>query len=373
VMRPPATFVTALSLFLIASAGVRAQSGFDRAIDTTLQRVVKLYGLKVGQQVGYGTGTIVSAEGHVLTVYSLLLESKKLRAVTSDGHRYHAKLVNFDRETQLALIKMTKSMDGDGAGAVGSFPFFDLACTNSREVDSSLPKCDAGLLPGDWVIAAGNPFKVAKGAEPASVAHGVYSTRTRLDARRKVNEFPYHGDVLVVDAVTSNPGAPGGPLVTLDGELVGMIGRLVVSNLTHTRINYAMPRDVLYDFFKKVIASPEEIASGNASESAHHGSSTDPFAKVDPGIRLTRTGYMRLPPFVERVRRGSLAKKAGVRKDDLILSINGHSVPDLDSYDKRMERLNPKEPVDLVIQRKRRVITIRIEPVAKHETETTKP
>jgi len=354
----PRSTVIVFGMILLWGGGVApADNGFERAISAARARSVKLYGLKVGQQVGYGTGTIVSAGGDILTVYSLLLESNKLRAVTSDGTRYHAELVTFDRRTQLALIKMTRALEGDSS--IGSLPFFDLVCSGDDTAEkSSSDPCEPELLLGDWVLAAGNPFKIAEGAEPVSIAHGVYSARARLDARRKVREFPYHGDVLVIDAVTSNPGAPGSPLVNLDGKLVGMIGRLVVSNLTHTKFDYAIPRDVLRSFL---------IGAKNPRDSVV--ANTDPsgptrrdggFARVDPGIRLTRTGYMKLPPLVERVRRGSPAAKAGVRPDDLILSINGHRVADLQSYDKRIAQVAQGEPIDLVIQRKKNVITIRI-------------
>jgi serine protease DegQ len=141
---------------------------------------------------------------------------------------------------------------------------------------------------------------------------------------------------------------------------VGVIGRLVVSNLTHTKFNYAIPRDVLREFLVRAMSAGGSDAS--ATVSAGRGSD---FTRVDSGIRVTRTGYMRLPPFVDRVRRGSPAAKAGVRKDDLILSVNGHSVPDLVSYDKRMDRIASDEPVDLVIQRKKRVITVRLLPDGK--------
>ncbi len=349
------TIFLALVSWLAWGGGALGQGGFERAISSALPRSVKLYGLKVGQQVGYGTGTIVSADGHVITVYTLLLESNKLRVVTADGTRYHGKLVTFDREKQLALIRMTTVMEGDSA--VGALPFFDIGCAEGAPPYGA--SCEPELLPGDWVVAAGNPFKIAEGAEPASVAHGVYSARTRLDARRKVKEFSYHGDVLVIDAVTSNPGAPGSPLVNLDGELVGVIGRLVVSNLTHTKFNYAIPRDVLRSFLLKALKLGDAGAIVEGEARSKLGSD---FSAVDAGIRIARTGYMRLPPFVERVRRGSPAAKAGVRRDDLILSVNGHSVPDLVSYDKRMGRIGSDEPVDLVIQRKKRVITVRILP-----------
>jgi serine protease Do len=243
-----------------------------------------------------------------------------------------------------------KSPDQGGDTAIppdtiGPFAHFDLKCGAADE---------AALRPGDWVLAAGNPFKVADGAEPVSVVHGVFSARTRLDARRQVKEFPYQGDVLVIDAITSNPGAPGSAVVDVEGRFVGMIGREVVSNLTHTHFNYAMPRDVLCEFFKEATGvTPRDTlaAAGNASDGG-----------VDPGIRLTRTGYRDIPPMVDRVRRGSAAELAGVRQDDLILSINGKNVANPEEYDERLRSIAAGEGIDLVIRRGRNVVTIRLEP-----------
>ncbi len=346
----------------VASTTGSASAGgaFDRAIEVVLPRTVKLYGLKVGRQAGYGTGVVVSKDGLVLTVFSLLIDARQLRAVTSDGTRYGADVVHRDPQRQLALIRL-KPLDEEGRQPTAiSFPHFDIPC-NSSGSGSSNPQdpgsCDRLLRPGDWVLTAGNPFKVAEGAEPVSIAHGVFSARTRLDARRGVREFRYQGDVLVIDAITSNPGAPGSAVVNLDGEFVGMIGRVVTSNLTHTHFNYAIPRDVLSDYLLEATQS-EPATVAEAVPTTEGGGNT----MLGAGIRVTRTGYRRIPPFVERVRRGSPALHAGVRKDDLILSVNGRSVADVEAYDDRMGKAAPNEPIDLVIRRGRRILTIRIEP-----------
>lgn len=336
---------------LIASlaAPIAARGGgFDRAIDAAMPRVVKLYGLGVGAQAGYGTGVVVSSDGQVLTVLSLLIDARQVRAVTADGTHYEAEVVHRDNARQLALLRLNPpDQGGDTANVRGSanpFTYFDLKCGAAD---------DAALRPGDWVLAAGNPFKVADGAEPVSVVHGVFSARTRLDARRQVKEFPYRGDVLVIDAITSNPGAPGSAVVDVEGRFVGMIGREVVSNLTHTHFNYAVPRDVLCEFFKEAtgVTPRDALAEASASKGV-----------VDPGIRLTRTGYRDLPPMVDRVRRGSAAELAGVRQDDLILSLNGKNVANPEEYDERMRSIAAGEGIDLVIRRGRNVVTIRLEP-----------
>lgn len=367
------TRLTAMALTLLA--GASPEGGFQVAIESALPRVVKLYGLRVGMEAGYGSGVIVSPEGHVVTVYSLLIEAHRMRAVTADGTVFDAEVVHRDADRQLALLRLIPPPDsrGDefadpspdttppidevnphspGGSAENAFPYFDL----SEE---------AALLPGDWILSAGNAFKVAEGDEPVSIAHGVFSARTRLDARRRVRDFPYHGDVLVMDAITSNPGAPGSAVVNLEGRFVGMVGREVVSNLTHTHFNYAIPRDVLREFFQ----SATSVKDGASFEAPEWASVTgDPAAPsvalsaADLGFRLSTVGYKRVLPFVEFVRAGSAAHQAGLRKDDLILSINGRSVAAVEEVEQRLGTLVLSDPITLVIRRDRAIVTAILQP-----------
>ncbi|MFQ5591431.1 MAG: trypsin-like peptidase domain-containing protein, partial [Phycisphaerae bacterium] len=80
----------------------------------------------------------------------------------------------------------------------------------------------------------------------------------------------------------------------------------------------------------------------------------------DPGIRLVRTGYRKVLPLVEHVRRGSPAERAGVRRDDLILLLNGRNVRDAQAYYKRLRTLSPDEPIDIVLRRGRTVLKLRL-------------
>lgn len=344
--------VILLALCMTAMAAAASGGGFHRAIETVMPRVVKLYGLGAGLQEGYGSGVIVSKDGLVITVYALLIDARHLKAVTSDGTEHEVDVVHRDPRLQLALLKLMPggpSTEGQPAREPDVYPYFDLSH-------------ESPLRPGDWVLAAGNPFKVAAGAEPMSVVHGVFSARTRLDARRRLKDYPYRGEVLVIDAITSNPGAPGGALVNLEGELVGLVGRQVVSNLTHTHFNHAVPRDVLHRYFLEatgVDADDTNVASAVTDPSLTFPEITAP--PIDPGIRLSRFGYRRVLPFVERVIPGSPADRAGVRKNDLILSVNGRNVSDAAGYDAGVNELAPGEPIDLVIRRNRNLLTVRVD------------
>lgn len=347
-------FVTFSSVSGPARAGE-----LDRAIQTALPRIVKLYGVGVGPQAGYGSGVLISDDGLIVTVFSLLIDAKRLRAVTADGRTFDAEVISRDYDRQLALIRM-KLPENAATSEPFALPYFDIRCQRSDVPETAdAADCSALLLPGDWVLAAGNSFKVAEGGEPVSLTHGVFSTRTRLDARRRVKDFPYRGDVLVIDAITSNPGAPGGAVVDLDGEFVGLIGREVLSNLTHTHFNYAMPRDVVDEFVRSALQKPgdDTLARLDALVAADK-------PKSDPGIRLIKTGYKQLPPMIERVQWGSAAEKAGLRKDDVILSVNGRNVADLESYEERMSRIAADESIDFVVQRGQRILSLRVEATA---------
>jgi serine protease Do len=137
---------------------------------------------------------------------------------------------------------------------------------------------------------------VADHAEPLSVNIGVLSLRTQLDARRGINDFPYEGDVYLYDAITSNPGAAGGAVVSSEGKLVGMIGRVIESKSTNTRLNYAVPADTLKQFMtgKEPVPMVAETTSTGA--------------KGELGIRLfsrwAKSGLYRPCVSRQRIRRG---------------------------------------------------------------------
>ena len=319
--------------------------GFEHAIGAVGPRTVRLYGLKAGLSAGYGSGTIVSDDGMVVTVMSLLLDSERLRAVTHDGQTYGAKLLTSDDALQLALLQLEPlprynargERAPDPPSGPGAFQHFQ-------------PGDSKRLFPGEWVIAAGNPFKVAEGLEKVSVTRGVFSTRTDLDAKRKARDFPYQGEVLVIDAITSTPGTPGGPLVDIEGNWIGIVGRLVISNRTHTNFNYAIPVEVVQRFMENHLnpdAATDDDVADNGVEPYH-------------GIKLFEMGYQKDLVYVERVKRGSPARKAGLRKDDLIVSINGRKIPDIDAFHRVMRTKSPGDKIDVSVIRKNKLVNTTI-------------
>ncbi len=306
-------------------------SVFADALTYAHPRCVKLYGAGTNVEAGYATGLLVSDDGLILTAQGIYLAGDRLRAVLSDGSTYDTKLVRRSEPLQAALLKID-------AKTPEYFP---------------LPKEPIGEK-GDWVLAVSNLFKVAANKEQLSANLGVISLRTRVDARHRTQDVPYDAEMLLVDAITSNPGASGGAVIDMDGRLVGMIGKLLESKNTNTRINYAVPADLLYKFVRN---EPLEVAT-NPPPSTGNG-------KASLGVRMFTLAGKRSPAYVDRIVPGSPAAKLGLKRDDLIMRIDGETVKDLRDYERIIESLRPGVEVTMIVKRKQDVLSLQITPVAE--------
>jgi len=321
-----------LILFVILSGSIAsADDGgeFADAIAYAQARTVKIYGAGIGRATGYGTGILVSGDGKIVAASGVYLSRGRVTVTLPDGSIHQAQVLHRSESLQTALLKIDAVTP----------EFFKLSETNV-----------AGK--GDWVLAVSNAFKVADGREPLSVNLGVVSLRTRLEVKRGTQDVPYQGDVLLIDAITSNPGAPGGAVVTTKGELAAMVGRIIESKDTGTRLNYAVPVDLLHKF----VAKPDDEKPVVAS--------TEPSGKAFLGIRLFTLGGKRAAAYVDRVVPGSPAAKAGIRPDDLILAVGNETVNDIRQYEEVEQALVPEKEITLVVKRKQQLLQIQITPTA---------
>jgi len=306
----------------------------DEGLDRTLAKVVKLFGSGgMGGLEGYGSGFLVSSSGHIVTVWSHLIDTGEVSVVLNDGRRFVAKFVKGDPSRDLAVLKI-ESPDAD-------LPFFDLR----DSVDAA---------PGTRVLAYSNMFKVATGDEPVSVVHGVISVRTRLSGRRGAYKAPYEGPVYVVDAVTNNPGAAGGALTTLDGRLVGMLGRELLNSESNTWVNYAVPMSQLRPAI-------EDIMAGRALPPPKPSDASQPrFAALDLGLVLVPDVVYRTPAYVDSVVPGSSAAKAGIRSEDLIVFVNDELVQSSRALKAILGRLEPGDLIHVVVRRKDQLMPLEL-------------
>src|SRR5438132_63855 len=319
---------------LVATSPLPAQTVRSGSVtDFVNQRMVKIFGMGVIRGINaYGSGVLVSPEGHVLTINTPMLDTPDLIVHLWDGRRLSAKVVVTEPELDAALLKIDKVED---------LPYFDVA-----RAGKALPG-----QPGDLILAFSNLFEIATRDEAMSVQHGVVAAYSKLHGRRGIFSAPYSGDVYVIDAITNNPGAGGGAVTSRKGELLGIIGKEVRNSLSDTWINYAVPVQVLADFVDK----------GKKGE-------YKAIVKVKPaagpggfhGIILVPNVVERTPPFVEDTVPGSPAVKAGLRPDDLIVYVNNEKIVSIQEFHDLVDRARPGTDVKLEVRRGEKLITVMV-------------
>ena len=312
---------------------------FQKAIAYAQKRCVKVYGGGAGREHGYATGLVVSPDGLILTAQGIYLSEERVRVVLPDGSRHTAEVLRRSEPLQAALLKIDAATPDH----------FTLAAESP--VDQ-----------GDWVLAVSNAFNVAGPEEPLSVNLGIVSLIADLEARHRTQDVPYEGEILLIDAITSNPGAPGGALVTADGRLAGMLGKLFQSTSTNTRINYAVPAPLLREF---VTAPEEPVAVGPTAS----GDTPQAPAVKKPylGVGLFTLSGKSAPAYVDRVAPGSPAAAAGLRKDDLLLAVGSTVVRSCKDCEEAFDALAPGQPARLLVKRGREVLTLTVTPTAKED------
>jgi serine protease Do len=322
-----------------------AQSSIE-SIANVSPKVVKIFGAGGGQKLhAYGSGFLVSSQGHIVTVWSHILDGETVTVVLHDGRRYQGKVLGAEPPLDMAVLKI----EAEG------LPFFDLAEATS-----------AG--PGTRVLAFSNAFKVATGDEPVTVMHGVISAKTSLAARRGAFESPYTGPVYVVDAVTNNSGAAGGVLTTWDGRLLGMIGKELRNTQTNTWLNYVMPATELKETIQQIITGDFSSKKKNGDDEEEKGKPRPRrYDPIDFGIVTIPDVLNRTPAYIDRVLPNSLAAKAGLMPNDLILFVGDNLVQSCRLLREDLGRLEANDVLKLVVRRGDTLVSV--EMVAPRKSE----
>ncbi|TWT59048.1 putative serine protease HtrA [Thalassoglobus neptunius] len=327
--------IVSLAMTLTTGAASQAES-FSNAVDQVQPKVVKLFGAGgLKNLANYGTGVLVSPDGHIATVWNHLLDSDVVTVVLHDGRRFFGKVVGTDSKVDLAIIKIEAE----------DLPFFNISDT-------------AEVGPGALILAFSNVFKVATGDEPVSVMQGVVSAKTKLAARRGRYRASYDGDVYLVDAVTNNPGAAGGVLTTADGKLLGMLGR-ELKGTNNTWLNYAIPFSVLEKSINDIVAgrfsrTDDLLAVADETESSG-------FQSIDFGFLLVPDVVARTPAYVDSVIEETEAAKLGLQPDDLIVFANGELVHSIQTLQGVFQRLLPGDDLQLIVRRNNELVTFTFE------------
>ncbi len=236
-----------------------------------------------------GSGFIINPSGYIVTNNHVVDKATKILVTLKDDKRsYEAKVVGKDLKTDLALLKI--------------------------EVPYSLPYVVVGnsdeTVPGDWVIAIGNPFRLGH-----TVTVGIVSAKGR-----KVPGGGPYDDFIQTDA-SINPGNSGGPLFNSHGEVIGVNsaifspGRMGSSGF-NIGIGFAIPSNLA----KKIITQLHERGSVTRG---WLGVLIQPVSQdMADALKLENAKGALVADVMEE----SPAAKAGIRRGDVIIEYDGREV-----------------------------------------------
>ncbi|MBZ9795507.1 DegQ family serine endoprotease [Mesorhizobium sp. ES1-4] len=250
-----------------------------------------------------GSGFIVNADGTIVTNNHVVDGASSIKVTLDDGTELPAKLVGRDAKNDLAVLKI--------------------------KADKALPTIKWGdsdkLMTGDQVLAIGNPFGIG-----TTVTAGIVSARGR-----DLHSGPFD-DFIQIDAPI-NHGNSGGPLVDINGNVVGINTAIYSPNGGSVGVGFAIPSDQA----QKVVA---KLMKGGNIEYGYLGVEIQPVTPdVANAIGLDHPGGA----LVSQVNDGSPAAKAGIETGDVITGFAGQDIKDPKDLSRAVADVAPgsKEPV----------------------------
>jgi serine protease Do len=233
------------------------------------------------QSQSLGSGFIISTDGYILTNAHVVEAAEEITVKLNDKREFKAKVIGFDRRTDVALIKVEAA--GLPAVRVG----------------------DPGRLKvGEWVVAIGSPFGFEN-----SVTAGIVSAKGR--SLPQENFVPF-----IQTDVAVNPGNSGGPLFNMRGEVVGINSQIYSRTGGFMGLSFAIPIDVANDIAQQ-LRTTGKVTRGRI------GVVIQPITK-----ELAESFGLPKPAgaLVNSVEKGGPAEKAGIESGDVILRFDGKPV-----------------------------------------------
>lgn len=290
----------------------------------------------VKQEIGGGTGFVVSADGLIVTNKHVVSDSSAdYTVLTNDGREYNAKVLGRDRANDVAVIKIDPNNPTKGDGV--------------SQMDT-LPLGDSGQLKiGQTVIAIGN----ALGEFTNTVSKGIVSGLRRNIVAGGLAEAEQLDQLIQTDAAI-NEGNSGGPLLNLRGEVVGI--NVAIAQGAQN-IGFALPINTVKNTIQSVqkngkIVQPYLGVRYLAINPALKQQNNLPF---DYGVLVARgqnPGDMAILP-------GSPADKAGIRENDIILELNGTKIDENNSLTKMISSMQVGQEISLKVWSKGETKTVK--------------
>jgi Do/DeqQ family serine protease len=245
-------------------------------------------------QRSLGSGVIVDPAGLVVTNFHVIENADQVRVSLADKREFEADIVLKDQHADLAVLRLKDARE--------RFAAIELGDSDALQV-------------GDLVLALGNPFGVGQ-----TVTHGIVSAVARTQVGITDYQFFIQTDAAI------NPGNSGGALVDLSGRLVGINTAIFSRSGGSQGIGFAIPVNMV----RGVIAS----AQGGSTVVRRPWLGAK-LQAVTPEIAESLNLKRPVGALVSSVAARSPAARAGMRTGDLVVSVDGQDIDDVNAFDYR--------------------------------------
>jgi serine protease Do len=279
---------------------------------------------------GLASGFIISEDGYILTNAHVVDGFDDFSVRLADAKReFKAKVVGFDKRTDVALLKV------DAKG----LPVATLGSSKA-------------LQPGEWVAAIGSPFGFAN-----TITAGIVSAKERSLPDEVYVPF-------IQTDVAVNPGNSGGPLLNLNGEVVGVNSMIYSGTGGYMGVSFAIPIEVAMEVSKQLQAQGKVVRG-------RIGIAIQPLTReLAQSFKLDSTSGA----VVVGVDPGGPAAKAGAKLGDVVLDWNGKAIEDPNELPRMVASTKPGAPAKMNVWRsgKEETLSITVGEVQPDATKTSK-
>jgi serine protease Do len=277
---------------------------------------------------GEGSGFIVSPDGYILTNAHVVANASKVTVKLTDRREFEAKVIGNDERSDVAVIK--------------------IAAKNLPTVRIGDP---SRLRAGEWVVAIGSPFGFEN-----SVTAGIVSGIARdLPGGAAGNYVPF-----IQTDVAVNPGNSGGPLFNLSGEVVGINSQIYSNTGAYQGLSFAIPIDVANNVREQLVKTGK-VSRGRIGVTIQE---VNALLAENYGLDRPRGAA------VSAVEAGGPADKAGVKPQDVILSVNGKAIEHSNQVPAIIAAIKPGDKAELEVWRDRAVkhLTVTVDELKEGST-----
>jgi len=259
-------------------------------------------------QRGLGSGVIISNDGIVITNNHVVEKADEVKVTLNDQREIDAEVIGTDPKSDLAVLKLKNT-------------------TNLRPI--KIGKSNQNRL-GEVVIAVGNPFGVGQ-----TVTMGIISAKGR--ANMGIVDYE---DFIQTDAAI-NPGNSGGALINLRGELIGINTAILSKSGGYQGIGFAIPTDMAMPIVNSLRKTGKVV----------RGYLGVMIQDVDENLKTALKLPSKKGVLVSDVLPDSPASKAGLKRGDFVLSVDGKAVDSASRLRNTVASLGTKRRVKIIYVR----------------------